>query len=1243
MFNIKPDMLKRYHTILIYIVIMLICVSAGYMLESNLFNSNRFARKAAKFQDVLRSKEERVNSYLEDIKNTIGDIEPDGFMQKYPQYFNLVEKEGIAILTYQNDSLKTWSDNTIPVPDKLAEWDLANHFVFLENAWFVAKNIQKDNIVLIGLILVKKEYTYENQYLRNDFFKDFHVSPCASVSSLRDKKGFDIHDEHGKYLFTLHFAEDILCYSSYLTFLALIYFLGMIFFLVFLRKSLRTIRERWRNLGLFGLGMILILFFYIIITFRVPSICHSLDLFTPYYFSISDLLPSLGDFLIGSVLIFFFIFNIYSDFSIPKKISQRSTFLKSLVLFFFFSLCTLYFIFLHSLFSNLLNHSSISFEAYKVLDLSVYSIIGFLSISMLFVSLVLLINKFISFGKELLEIKSLSLIMGFSLFVFPVVIFILDYSIDLYSIGFYLIILFVMVNFGKPFHYSFSSLTLLILIFSVFSVFFITKETERKEKNSLKVIATNLGAEHDPVAELLLEEINNKIKEDTELANLLSHQISSNDEFEKVYQYMQKKYFNGYWEKYDFGLTICTESSDIRLDNDEYKHCYTFFRQLTDTFGLPLPNTNFNFLDNQTGNINYFGSFYFPIEKENQTNGLFIELNSKLIYEQLGYPELLLDKNLFKHSVVEKYSYARFHQNKLITQTGIFPYSLDRRVYSQVNEEFSFVNFEGFDHLIYNVDEDNTIIISEPELRFIDILISFSYLFVFLFLLINLVLLIINLPVYLQARQFNFKQKIQLSLFSILFLSLISIGGGAVYFSINQYENRHFDNLSEKIQSVYIELEHKLAYEKGLTSEWQSDQYASLNDLLRKFSNVFYSDINLYDLHGCLLATSRPKVFDKGLTGTKMNTEAYRQLAINKRAEFVHNETIGVLKYLSAYMPFTNRENKLLAYLNLPYFTKQKLLTREISTLVVAIVNFSVVLILVTMSLAIFISNKITNPLRLIQKKFSKIELGKKSEHIFYEGSDEIGNLVTEYNRMVDELARSVELLAKSERESAWREMAKQIAHEIKNPLTPMRLSVQQLKRSWKDKAPNWEENFSKFTKTVIEQIDNLSSIATAFSDFAKMPKTENQEVDILTIVNNTVELFANTERISFKTEMHGYERVRVFADKKQLIRVFSNLFKNAIQSIPDNRKGLIKIDVLKGRNRVTVKVMDNGAGIPEELGDKLFMPNFTTKSSGMGMGLAIAKNIIEDAKGTIRYETTIGQSTTFIIELPLFASEEIR
>jgi two-component system nitrogen regulation sensor histidine kinase NtrY len=1219
---------------------MLLCISTGFLLENNLFNSNRFSRKAAKFQDILHSKEFKINSYLADLNDKVEDVELNSFMQKYPQYFNLMNKEGLALLIYKNDSLKIWSDNAISVSERLTDWNLENRFVFLKNGWFVVKHTTKDNMVFIGLILIKNEYTYENQFLTNDYFKDFHMTSCASLSSLRDKKSFDIYDEHGEYLFSMHFAEEANCYSSYLFFPALIYFLGMVFSLLFLRETLKAIKRKWRNLGLLGLGIILIVFYYIIITCKAPFICRSLDIFTPYYFSVSDILPSLGDFLICSVLIFFFLYNIYRDFSLPEKLLKGSRFLGSLIIFFLLSIAALYFIFLHSLFRNLLNHSSITYEAYKVLDLSAYSLIGFTSISLLFVSLVFLINKLMLFGNDLLEIKDLWKVIVLSLFIFPVVTFLLDYSIDIYSIGFYLVLLFVFLNFGKPFQYNFSSLTLLILVFSVFSVFSITRETEKKEKNSRKVIAANFGAEHDPVAELLLEEINTSIKEDPVLANLLGKQITSNDEFDEIFQYLQNNYFNGYWEKYELNLTICNESSDLSFDDENDRHCFTFFEQLIDTFSSPLPSPNFYFLDYQTGNINYFGSFYFPYEGENKTNGLFIRLESGFIYEQLGYPELLLDKNLFNPSMIEKYSYAKYNQNKLITQAGNFPYSLDNKIYSQNGEEFSFVNFEGYDHLVYNVDENNIIIISKPKLRFIDILISFSYLFVYLFLLINLVLLIINLPSYVQTRQFNFRQKIQLSLFTILFFSLLSIGGGAVYFSINQYENRHFENLGEKIRSVLVELEHKLGYETELTSNWQSDQYASLNDLLRKFSNVFYSDINLYDLKGNLLATSRPEVFDKGLTGTKMHTEAYNQIVLNKRAEFVHNETIGKLTYMSAYVPFRNTDTKVLAYLNLPYFTKENLLTREISTLVIAIVNFSVLLILVTMSLAVFISSKITNPLSVIQKEFSKIELGRKSEHIFYEGNDEISSLVTEYNRMVDELARSVKLLAKSERESAWREMAKQIAHEIKNPLTPMRLSVQQLKRSWKDKAPNWEKNLNKFTKTLIEQIDNLSSIANAFSDFAKMPKTENQEVDILFILNNSVELFANTENVDFETDLHGNDKVSVFADKKQLIRVFSNLFKNAVQSIPGNRKGLIKIDILTENENVVVKVTDNGKGIQEELGDKLFMPNFTTKSSGMGMGLAIVKNIIEDAKGTIRYETKIGEGTTFIIELPLFTSE---
>ena len=470
---------------------------------------------------------------------------------------------------------------------------------------------------------------------------------------------------------------------------------------------------------------------------------------------------------------------------------------------------------------------------------------------------------------------------------------------------------------------------------------------------------------------------------------------------------------------------------------------------------------------------------------------------------------------------------------------------------------------------------------------------------------------------------------------SILFFSLIFIGIATIFFSIRQYRTKQFEILSEKIQSVYVEIDHKLGFEPELTRDWYTDQYGSLDELLIKFSNVFFSDINLYDPEGNILATSRPEVLTRGLTSRKMDYHAFRELVVNNKAEFVQEESIGDLNFLSAYVPFTNHDNQLLAYLNLPYFTRHNSLKTEISNLVVAIINFSMVMILISLILAVVISNQITTPLRLIQQKIGELKLGRKSEPIYYQGKDEIGSLVNEYNRMIDELARNVEALAKSERESAWREMARQIAHEIKNPLTPMKLSIQQLQKSWEDNTPDWDVQLKKISQTLIEQIDNLSSIASAFSNFAEMPQARNLAVDMIALINNMVMLFSNDENLKFNVDFNNHANVNVFADDKQLGRVFTNLIKNAIQSVPPERNPEINIELTIKEEHVLISFEDNGEGVPENMGEKLFEPNFTTKSSGMGLGLAIARKIINDTGGTISYETNIGKGTKFIIKLP--------
>jgi nitrogen fixation/metabolism regulation signal transduction histidine kinase len=249
--------------------------------------------------------------------------------------------------------------------------------------------------------------------------------------------------------------------------------------------------------------------------------------------------------------------------------------------------------------------------------------------------------------------------------------------------------------------------------------------------------------------------------------------------------------------------------------------------------------------------------------------------------------------------------------------------------------------------------------------------------------------------------------------------------------------------------------------------------------------------------------------------------------------------------------------------------------------------------------------------------------------------------MVRQYNRMLDELQDSATKLANSEREYAWREMAKQVAHEIKNPLTPMKLNIQQLYKSWKDGIPGFDKKLERFTKNQIEYIETLSSIASAFSSFAKLPAANPVEVNLTEQLKTTLELFRDIEKITFRIYWPEDCRIMVMADKEHLNGIFSNLIKNAIQSIPPERDGVIKITMTVGGDKVTVTISDNGSGIPEELKKSLFIPNFTTKSSGMGLGLSIVKRYVENAGGRVWFESEPGKGSTFFVELPVIYTVE--
>jgi len=1139
--------------------------------------------------------------------------------------------KGLIVIAYRNDSLIYWSENSITFDRFQLNTMDGKRFDFISNGWYVIKPYVKDSLRVYSLILVKTQYPYENEFLVSRFQPDLRLPKSTELITEAQPGSFSIHDWEGIYLFSIKFSNNELKFSHLGKYLIpLLWFLTFSALLVLIHHILLLIaRSARKNLALLVILILFVVLRWAQYRFHVPSGIYGLEVFGPVPFAKSVWLPSLGDVFLNTALLLFLVAEFSLGCKFPRVAYDGKKSWNKIAILLMILMLTGFYVYTHFILSNLILHSTINFDFYRVASLNAYTVIGLMIAAMHFGSLLLLSGKLLSlctatctFNKLILSFLLLSsgIFLG---------MYLMDYGFDFGSHLAFIVMFIVLaiLQYRNIPAGNYTAMAFMVIFFSVYSVYIFNHYDKQRTKNNMRVMAENLAAQHDPVAEYLLEDISNRVSRDETLARYL---FNWNIASEQIFDHLRSNYFNGFWGKYTLRFQDCTPSTDLIL---EQTNCYDFYTGLLDSGSMKLPRTVFYFRDIQNGKINYLGWLTYKKPESRSEVTLFLELESRLITEELGFPELLLDKKYQKNRLLAEYSYGKYNNNQLLAQSGTFQYSLNLNTYKNKSGKF-----EGYNHLIYYINENNVVMVSKPTTSFFDRLISFSYIFLFYFVIVLLFVSFRNFSKLGRDIEFNFKNKIQLSIIAILFLSLFLVGGGTIYFSIEQYQRKQHDILSEKIQSVYLELDHELAYQAQnlINFNLKGEGYDNLNQLLIKFSDVFYSDINLYDPNGRLLATSRPELFSQGMLGEKMDPRAYNKMVMEKQGEFIHREQIGNLTYLSAYVPFVNAENKLLAFLNLPYFTRQNMLRSDVTTLVVAIINIYVLLILLTIAMAVLISDQITRPLKLIQQKFSEIKLGKKNEQIVYQGKDEIAGLVDEYNRMVKELVKSVEMLSKSERESAWREMAKQIAHEIKNPLTPMKLSVQHLQRSWKDNRENFDESLEKVSRTLIEQIDNLSFIASEFSNFAKMPKAYNEEINLVDKIRSTLNLFSNTDNVDFIFG-HESDTVIVFADKEQLSRVFINLIKNAIQSIPDNRKGRLGINLVMGEKLVRISITDNGKGIPEELQNKLFTPSFTTKTSGMGLGLTIVKNIIESFGGNITFKTKVNHGTTFTIELPVY------
>ena len=390
--------------------------------------------------------------------------------------------------------------------------------------------------------------------------------------------------------------------------------------------------------------------------------------------------------------------------------------------------------------------------------------------------------------------------------------------------------------------------------------------------------------------------------------------------------------------------------------------------------------------------------------------------------------------------------------------------------------------------------------------------------------------------------------------------------------------------------------------------------------------------IILYDLEGQLLKSSK-RTIQKDTTDRCLDAKVLNTLSNTLEHRYVIKNQENGQTFQSSYTYITDRKFKNLAILNLPYLENDDFLNKELDEFLLRLSYAYLAMILAAIVFAYFISKYITKSLKTISDKMNEIRLEKRNKKIEIESSSiEIETLVNSYNSMIDELEDSAVKLATSEREQAWREMAKQVAHEIKNPLTPMRLSVQSFQRKFNPEDENIHQKVNEYSNTLIEQIDTMSSIASAFSNFAKMPAQKKEVLNVAHIVKLALDIF-NEHYITFYPED---EEIIAKFDRTQLIRVVTNLVKNGIQAIPeDSINPKIEVRVFSKEDMVNITVEDNGAGISDINKPKVFEPKFTTKTSGMGLGLAMVKNIVETYDGSITFTSQEGIGTTFTVTFP--------
>lgn len=1162
----------------------------------------------------------------------------------------LIEKD-MGIFTYQvndrgNPVQIYWNTNKIIVNENYLRLKDGIHIINNPRNTYelIKKTIQKNGIdyYVAGIIPIKENYFINNEYLVPHFPASADIS--SNFQIVAKGKGTSVLNSEGRALFKILDTGNARIDNPGIVSITLR--LAAILLLLVMLNSIAiqvTISGGFFK-GFSFLISVLAGLRFIVYKFPIPFNLKQFELFSPSYYASSSLNSSLGDLLINIILLYWLLIFTRLNFK-PKKEWLAGTLAEKIIAYGSLALLPLITLQFARLISSLVTDSQVTLDASNFFSLNVYAfvifiIIAFITLCFYHASSILLC---LACKIDYPLIWRICFLGGAGLF------FILIDSGHLprhVSIVVTLwLILYVAFMYKTK---TYDSLSLVqspkFILWSVLLIASVTAlvshQNETLEKIQRLKIADKLERQTDPSGERWL---NMSIAYfTTEFLQNNFNRFYSNDQNKFITDSLITQNFSGHLNKYDTRIYVF-DSLHRPLHNEDATS-YEDIKSIIINGSKPTNIEGLYYYENESDRFSYLYEAAVFSKTKDYLGTVILLLNPKVYKDVSLVPELFKQVDDISHDLITRYAYAIYTNRKLVRNFNDYDFS-DSLPMSKIPAlGYSFVNTNGYSQLFYKAGKDRIIEVVYKNNRLVYYIALFSYLF-FTFIIIAALLYFgfllfrtgFNTARLNKVFRINIRRQIQVTIIAVSVFSFFIIGAVTISFFIQRFNNTNKERLNNIAQILVNEIQNQLRNQINVSDNFTIDDIGIKGDLERRvieIAGIHNTDLNLFNKSGNLIVSTQPYIFNKEILNSKMHPTAYNAMHYKRMISIIQEENIARLSILSLYMPIKDEEERTIGYINIPYLNAQKELKQEISEFLVTLINLNAIIFILAGALAILLTSNITRSFEFIGAKMKEINLGKTNALIEWARKDEMGALVNEYNKMLKKLERSAEALARSEREGAWREMARQVAHEIKNPLTPMKLSIQYLQKAINANAPNTKELSQQVAKTLVEQIDQLAKIAGDFSQFANIGNVQPEKFNVQEVISSVINLYSTNSRIKIewiKTE----EPLNIFADKNQVHRLFTNLIKNAVEATPDLKDVCIYISIEKKDRNILISLRDEGSGIPDEMRTKIFEPNFTTKSSGTGLGLAISKAITEKANGKIWFTSAGNTGTTFFVQFP--------